>query len=117
MSEMDPCLFYPIQCDEETYIVIFVDDSFVYSDRKEYIREYEQKMRMHFETTDPEAESFLGVTFTYDEEGNCKLGQKKLLTKMFNENPPLKTGKHWRTPTHPYGPAPTHGEDLTEEDK
>ena len=79
MSTMDPCLFYRIQGDEETYIVIFVDDSFVYSNRKEYIREYEQKMRMHFEiTTDPEAESFLGVTFTYDEEGNCKLGQKKL---------------------------------------
>jgi hypothetical protein len=73
---------------------------------------------MHFEiTTDPEAESFLGVTFTYDEEGNCKLGQKKLLTKLFNENAPLKTGKRWRPPTHPYGPAPTHGEELTEEDK
>ena len=113
MSTMDPCLFfYRIQGDEETYIVIFVDDSFVYSNRKEYIRKYEQKMRMHFEiTTDPEAESFLGVTFTYDEEGNCKLGQKKLLTKLFSENAPLKTGKH------PYGPAPTHGEELTEEDK
>jgi hypothetical protein len=49
-----------------------------YSNRKEYIREYEQRMRKHFEitTTDPEAESFLGVTFTYDGEGNCKLGQK-----------------------------------------
>ena len=44
---------------------IFVDDSFVYSNRMEYIREYEQKIRKHFEiTTDPEAESFLGVTFT-----------------------------------------------------
>ena len=62
MSEMDPCLFYRIHCDEETYIV---DDSFVYSNRMEYIREYEQKIRKHFEiTTDPEAESFLGVTFT-----------------------------------------------------
>jgi hypothetical protein len=68
MSQMNPCLFYRIQGDEETYIVIFVDDSFVYSNRKEYIRDYEQKMRKHFEiTTDPEAESFLGVTFTYDE--------------------------------------------------
>ena len=111
MSEMDPCLFYRINYDEETYIVIFVDDSFVHSNRKEYIREYEQKMRKHFEiTTDPEVESFLGVTFTYDEEGNCKLGQKKLLTKLFNdENPSLQTGKRWQSPTHPYGPAPTHG--------
>ena len=68
-------------------------------------------MRKHFEiTTDPEAESLLGVTFTYDEEGNCKLGQRKLLTKLFNENTP-------RPPTHPYGPAPTHGEEVTEEDK
>ena len=103
MSEIDQCLFYRIQRNEETYIVIFVDDSFVYSNRKEYIREYEQKMRKHFEiTTDPEAESFLGVTFTYDEERNCKLGQKKLLTKLFNENPPLKTGKRWRPATLPY---------------
>jgi len=118
MSAMDPCLFYRIQGDEETYIVIFVDDSFVYSNRKEYIREYEHRMRTHFEiTTDPEAESFLGVTFTYDEEGNCKLGQKKLLTKLFNENPPLNTGKRRRPLTHPYGPAPTHGEEPTEEDK
>jgi hypothetical protein len=75
-------------------------------------------MRMHFEiTTDPEAESFLGVKFTYDEEGNCKLGQKKLMTKLFNDNAPLKTGKRWRAPTHPYGPPPTHGEEPTEEDK
>ncbi len=75
-------------------------------------------MHMHFEiTTDPEAESFLGVTFTYDKEGNCKLGQKKLLTKLSNENAPLKTRKRWRSPTHPYGPAPTHGEEPTEEDK
>jgi hypothetical protein len=29
ISIMDPCLFYRIQGDEETYIVIFVDDSFV----------------------------------------------------------------------------------------
>ena len=57
MSEMDPCLFNRIHCDEETCIVIFVDDSFVYSNRVEYIREYEQKIRKHFEiTTDPEAE-------------------------------------------------------------
>jgi hypothetical protein len=78
MSKIDPCLFYRIQGDEETYIVIFADDSFVYSNRKEFIREYEQRMCKHFEiTTDLEAESFLvGVTFTYDEEGNCKLGQK-----------------------------------------
>ena len=103
MSEIDQCLFYRIQRNEETYIVIFVDDSFVYSNRKEYIREYEQKMRKHFEiTTDPEPESFLGATFTYDEERNCKLGQKKLLTKLFNENPPLKTGKRWRPATLPY---------------
>ncbi len=44
MSEMDPCLFYRIHCDEETYIVILVDDSFVYSNCMEYIREYEQKI-------------------------------------------------------------------------
>ena len=97
MSKIDPCLFYRIQGDEETYIVIFADDSFVYSNRKEFIREYEQRMCKHFEiTTDLEAESFLvGVTFTYDEEGNCKLGQKKLLTKFFNDNPSLTTGKRW----------------------
>ena len=112
MSEMDRCLFfYRIQGDEETYIVISVDDSFVYSNRKEFVREYEERMRKHFEiTTDPQAESFLGVMFAYDEEGNCKLGQKKLLTKLFNENPSLTTGKRWRPPTHLYGPAPTHGE-------
>ena len=44
MSEMDPCLFYRIHCDEETYIVILVDDSFVYSNHMKYIREYEQKI-------------------------------------------------------------------------
>ena len=118
MSKMDPCLFYRIQGDEETYIVIFVDDSFVYSNRKECIQDYEQKMRKHFEiTTDPEAESFLGVTFTYDEEGNCKLSQKKLMTKLFNENPAMNTGKRWRPKTHPYGPATAHGDELSEEDK
>ena len=69
---MDPCLFYRIQNGETTYIVIFVDDSFVYSNRLEYIHEYESKLRKHFDiTSDPTAESFLGITFNHDEEGNC----------------------------------------------
>ena len=117
-SEMDPCLFYRIQGGEETYVVIFVDDSFIYSNRLENIHEYESKLRKHFDiTSDPTAESFLGITFTYDEKGDCKLSQKKLMTKLLKENPPLKHGKRWQPPTHPYGPAPPHGEELTEEDK
>ena len=118
ISKMDQCLFYRILAEEETYIAIFVDDSYTYSNRDEYIKALEQRMRKHFDVTvEPEADAFLGINFTYDAEGNCKLSQKKLLNKLFAENPPMPKGKRWKPPNHPYGPAQTHGAELTEDDK
>ena len=117
MSEMDPCLFYRIQKDEVTYIVLFVDDTYVFSNDEAHIKSLEDRMKKHFDVTiEPEADAFLGINFHYDESGNCKLSQKKLLTKLFNENPPLPQGKRWKPPKHPYGPAPSHGHQPSEED-
>ena len=94
---MDPCLFYRIQKDEVTYIVLFVDDTYVFSNDEAHIKSLEDRMKKHFDVTiEPEADAFLGINFHYDESGNCKLSQKKLLTKLFNENPPLPQGKRWK---------------------
>ena len=115
MSDMDPCLFYRITYKETTYIMLFVDDTYIYSNDQKYIDEVIRKMGKHYEVTlDMKAESFLGIQFDRDKEGNVKLLQPKLMTKLFKEHPEV-TGKRTRKPPrHPYGPAPAHGKDPAE---
>jgi hypothetical protein len=108
-SKMDSCLFYRLQNGEETYILLYVDDTFIFSNEQKYIDALCDKLQKYFEVTlDESADAFLGVSFEYDAGGNCKLSQKKLLTKLFREYPQDLT-KRRRKPIHPYGPAPTHG--------
>jgi hypothetical protein len=116
-SKMDSCLFYRLQDGEETYILLYVDDTFIFSNEQKYIDALCDKLQKYFEVTlDESADAFLGVSFEYDAGGNCKLSQKKLLTKLFREYPQDLT-KRRRKPIHPYGPAPTHGKVMDGEDK
>ena len=109
MSKMDPCLFYRIEGDETTYIMLFVDDTYIYSNKQEYIDQVISRMGKHYEVTlDMKAESFLGIQFERTEDGSVKLLQPKLMDKLFKEYPEPVGKKKGKPPKHPYGPATSH---------
>ena len=115
MSDMDPCLFYRVNREETTYIMLFVDDTYIYSNDQKYIDEVISRMGKYYEVTlDMSAESFLGIQFERAEDGSVVLLQPKLMSKLFKEFPE-KRGAKRKPPRHPYGPAPTHSKEQTDD--
>jgi hypothetical protein len=109
MSKMDNYLFYRVTDVETTFIVLFVDDTLIFSKRQEDIDQFSARLNRHNELTlDAKAGSFLGIHIEYRDDGIVLLTQPKLLHKLFKEYPE-KIGKcKAMTPSHPYGPAPAH---------
>jgi len=109
MSKMDNCLFYRVTGAETTFIVLFVDDTLIFSKRQEDIDQFSARLNRHYELTlDPKADSFLGINIEHLDDGTVLLTQPKLLQKLFKEHPEKIGKRKARTPTHPYGPAPAH---------
>ena len=103
MSNLDTCLFFRISEGETTYVAIFVDDKFIFTNNIENARRFVERMKKHFEVTLNEmAESFLGIHFEKLTDGSVLLTQPKLLQKLFKLYPSLRHRR--RKPAHPYGP-------------
>jgi hypothetical protein len=80
MSSMDNCLFYKITEEEITFIVLFVDDTLIFSKRQIDIDQFVVCMNRHYELTlDTKADSFLGINIGHNEDGTITLTQPKLL--------------------------------------
>ena len=61
MSAYDNCLFYRISPTETTYIIVYVDDTFIFSNTNANIDSVIANIGKHYEVTlDREASSFLG---------------------------------------------------------
>jgi hypothetical protein len=109
ISKMDNCLFYKITDTEKTFIVLYVDDTLIFSNKQRYIDEFAERVNKHYELTlDPKADSFLGIQLVHNGDGTVTLLQHKLLQKLFKEHPIKESGRKRKQPTHPYGPAPPH---------
>jgi hypothetical protein len=104
-SKFDPCLFYCIHESEVTYICLFVDDTYVFSNKQEHMDAFVSRMQKYYQITlDTKGDSFLGIQFTRQLDGSTILTQPKLLNKILKEYPPL--GRKY-TQDHPYGPMPS----------
>ena len=105
MSAFDNCLFYRITPTETTYIFVYVDDTFIFSNTQANIDKVITSIGKHYEVTlDREATSFLGLHLAHNTDGTVTITQPKLLTKLFSLHPPLKGPS--QTPLHPYSPLP-----------
>ena len=105
MSAFDNCLFYRITETETTYIIVYVDDTFIFSNTQANIDSVIENVGKHYEVTlDREATSFLGLNLTHNPDGTVTITQPKLLAKLFALYPPRKDSTH--IPTHPYAPLP-----------
>ena len=61
MSKIGNCLFYRVNDVETIFIVLFVDDTLIFSKRQEDIDQFSARLNRHYELTlDAKADSFLG---------------------------------------------------------
>ena len=105
MSAFDNCLFYRITATETTYIIVYVDDTFIFSNSLAHIDNVIENVGKHYEVTlDRDTTSFLGLNLTHNLDGTVTITQPKLLTKLFSIYPPRKDTTH--KPSHPYPPLP-----------
>jgi hypothetical protein len=105
MSAFDNCLFYRINHTETTYIIVYVDDTFIFSNTQANIDAVITNIGKHYEVTlDRDATSFLGLNLAHNDDGTVTITQPKLLIKLFALYPPRK--EHAHKPTHPYSPLP-----------
>ena len=106
MSAFDNCLFYRTTATKTTYIIVYVDDTFIFSNSAKNIDTVISSVGKHYEVTlDREATSFLGLNLTHNSDGTVTIIQLKLLQKLFKLYPPLKKDS-MQKPTHPYPPLP-----------
>ena len=103
MSAFDNCLFYCTTTTETTYIIVYVDDTFIFSNSAANIDTVITSIGNHYEVTfDRDASSFLGLNLNHNPDSTVTITQPKLLLKLFALYPPRKDHAH--TPTHPYPP-------------
>jgi desulfoferrodoxin (superoxide reductase-like protein) len=107
-SRIDPCLFVKTDNEEKVYIIIHVDDTFVFATNRDHLRKFTDDMNKHFPTTlDTAADSFLGMKISRTAEGDIELSQPKLVDKLLKEcNDALRQSR--KPITHPYGPSRSH---------
>jgi hypothetical protein len=107
MSQFDNCLFYKITATETTYIIVYVDDTFIFSNTDANIESVIASIGKHYTVTlDRDATSFLGLNLAHNADNTVTVTQPKLLTKLFALHPPRKEGPITTQPKHPYPPLP-----------
>ena len=105
MSAFDICLFYRTTAAETTYIIVYVDDTFMFSNSEANIEAVITNIDKHYDVTlDRDATSFLGLNLAHNTDGTVTITEPKLLTKLFSLYPPRKYSAH--IPSHPYPPLP-----------
>ena len=85
MSAFDNCLFYRTTATTETtYIIVYVDDTFIFSNSAANIDTVITSIGNHYEVTlDRDATSFLGLNLNHNPDGTVTITQPKHLLKLF----------------------------------
>jgi len=86
-SAFDPCLFFKIDDQEMTFVVIHVDDTFIFSTTDAAINKFTNMLQTKFDiTVNDDADAYLGVSFVTDPStGNVKLHQPKLIQSLLEQ--------------------------------
>ena len=85
-SKSDPCLFLRVSGPDRIYVWIHVDDTFVAATSEELLQELENVIRSQFKiTVKKDVDTYLGVKFESQGNGDVKLTQPKLLKSLFEE--------------------------------
>ena len=110
MSQFDKCLFYRTTPTETTYIIVYVDDTFIFNNSLTNIDQVITNVGKHYEVTlDRDASSFLGLSLAHNPDGTVTIIQPKLLQKLFYLSLPYSNNT-WllqQVPTYPSLPTLT----------
>jgi hypothetical protein len=95
------------------YILIHVDDTFIFTDREENLHAFITAMNKRMPMTlDDKGDSFLGIKIEHKRDGSVELSQPKLLNKILKESEKYQRDgnrktkqRKGKTSTHPYGPS------------
>jgi hypothetical protein len=107
MSAFDNCLFYRAKPTETIYILVYVDDTFIFASHPAHLHALIAAIGKHYEVTlDLDATSFLGLQLTHNLDSTVTLTQPKLLQKLFALYTPRAQRNNSRVSYHPYAPEP-----------
>ena len=74
MSAFDNCLFYRISSSETTCVLVYVDDTFIFTNHPNHLQTLITSIGKHYEVTlDLDATSFLGFQLTHNPDGTVAL--------------------------------------------
>jgi hypothetical protein len=112
-SKTEPCLFSKRDNSGLVYILIHVDDTFIFTDREENLHAFITAMNKRMPMTlDDKGDSFLGIKIEHKKDGSVELSQPKLLNKILKASEKYqqadgnkKKQPKRKTSTHPYGPS------------
>ena len=104
MSAFDNCLFYKTTATETTYIIVYVDDTFIFSNSEANIDSFIAHVSKDYEVTlDRDATSFLGLN-THNTDGTVTITQPIFCSSSSLFTRPRKDSA--LAPNHPYPPIP-----------
>ena len=116
-SHTEPCLFHKRDNEGITYILIHVDDTFIFTDKEERLKNFVTSMNRHFPMTlDERGDSFMGIKISRQIDGSIELSQPKLLNKILKTSRKYqheKKAKKKKVHPHPYGPISTQPRNNT----
>ena len=74
MSTFDNCLFYRAKPTETIYILVYVDDTFIFASHPDHLHALIAAIGKHYEVTlDLDATSFLGLQLTHNLDSTVTL--------------------------------------------
>jgi len=89
LSAFDNCLLYRNDPSETKYVLVYVDDTFVFTNHPDHLQTLITSIDKHYEVTlDMDATSFRGLQLTHNPDKTVTLTQPKLLQKLFTLYPP-----------------------------
>ena len=100
-SMVDGCIFFKVNETEATYILIYVDDTYVFSTSSLAIETLKQIVRTKYPIEDRSCSEFLGIEITSLSDGSLLLRQPKLIHDLLTEFPRRTYAHQTSTPqTH-----------------
>ena len=115
-SKFDPCLFYRVNESEVTYICLFVDDTYVFSNKPEHMDAFVSRMQKYYQVTlDIKGDSFLGIQFTRQIDGSTTLTYPAEAIEQTPQGIPIPRPEvHSGPPLRPYAQSrPTNYRPFT----
>ena len=106
MSAFDNCLFYCITATDTNYIIVYVDDTFIFSNSPVHIDTVITNVGKHYEVTlDRDATSSLGLNLTHNSSQSPNPSSSPNSSHSIRQKKTLRTSHRTHIPIGPTTPT------------